>query len=734
MTEHEAQLRDALRPSEELLLLTETDVERTGHFGRRWLAVTSERVMTFAEGKLDGGPEVEVRLDALRSVDTEHLVGQSSLRAETDGRRVELVRFSNSLSDRFSKVAKGLNDACKKEKRPEFDLHEEELRHCPECGRLLPEKGSFCPACLKKWEVLRRFWRYVRPYWPKALVVTLCMFISPVLALVPPYLTKVMVDDVFKGQGGLHLLGLVVLALAGAYAINAGINIVQGRLSAWVSSGIVHEVRFEVYQAIQRLSLRRHDKTQTGGLLARLTHDTTMLNFIIIEGFSWFFPMTLQLVGICIMLFVLCWWLALLVLIPVPLVMGLAWWFYRQLSRVYGRWWQTRSKMSAMAGDAISGIRVVKAFSQEPREVDRFGRKSREVFTTTAAAEGTWATAWPIMELSTACGGLMVWYFGGRAVLQGSPDLTLGKLMAYISYLMMFYGPVRMLTHFSDTMNRALTSMQRLFEVTDADQEVYEAPDAQPLKDPKGRFDFEDVHFGYVKDRPVLKGVELHIQPGEMIGLVGRSGAGKTTMTNLICRFYDVDEGSIKLDGVDLRKIRLRDLRRHIGIVPQEPFLFNGTIAQNIAYGRPGATREEIVAAAVAANAHGFIVRLPDGYDTRAGERGARLSGGEKQRVAIARAILHDPRVLILDEATSSVDTETEELIQQALRRLVKGRTTFAIAHRLSTLRNADRLLVIDDGKVAEIGTHDELMEKKGTYARLVEMQSRLSAITAVDG
>jgi ATP-binding cassette subfamily B protein len=242
------------------------------------------------------------------------------------------------------------------------------------------------------------------------------------------------------------------------------------------------------------------------------------------------------------------------------------------------------------------------------------------------------------------------------------------------------------------------------------------------------------VHFGYAKDRPVLKGVSIAVAAGEMIGLVGRSGVGKTTITNLICRFYDVDEGAIKIDGIDVRKIRLRDLRRHIGIVPQEPYLFAGTITENIAYAKPNATRADILRVAKAANAHGFIMRLPDGYDTRCGERGARLSGGEKQRIAIARAILHDPKVLILDEATSSVDTETEELIQRALATLVQGRTTFAIAHRLSTLRHANRLLVIDDGKVAEFGTHDELLAHKGIYQKLVEMQSQLSAAKVVDG
>jgi ATP-binding cassette subfamily B protein len=306
--------------------------------------------------------------------------------------------------------------------------------------------------------------------------------------------------------------------------------------------------------------------------------------------------------------------------------------------------------------------------------------------------------------------------------------------MAFFTYLGMFYSPLQMLTRMTDYVNRAFTAAQRLFEITDADQEMYEDPNAKSLDDIRGEFRFENVHFGYLKDKPVLKGMDVEVKPGEMIGLVGRSGVGKTTMINLVCRFYDVDEGAIRLDGVDIRKIKLRDLRRNIGIVPQESFLFNGTIADNISYAKPGATRRDIIQAAIAANAHGFIMRFPDGYDTLVGERGSRVSGGEKQRIAIARAILHDPRVLILDEATSLVDTQTESLIQEALTRLVKGRTTFAIAHRLSTLKNADRLLVIAEGKRAEFGTHDELIEKKGTYYKLVEMQTKLSAIKAVDG
>ncbi len=731
MTERNSQIERLLRPGEQLILLTDTDIDRSGLFGRRWLAVTDDRVMTFADDAMGDGPEVEVPLKDIGKVAASHFVGQAALEAEVGSRKIELLRFSNSLSGKFGKVARSLTDACKDGKTPEFDLEEEERRTCPNCGRLLPEKGSFCPACLKKREVLARLWKYMRPHWPRLVILSFWIMGGTVLQLVPPYFVKILIDDVFEG-GGAALLLWVVLTLVTVRAISTLVTIARGRLSAQLGSRVVHDIRFDLYQAIQRLSLRKHDKTQTGALVSRLTGDTTMLGFIFIEIGAWFIPNMLLLVGICAVLLWLNPSLALLVLIPVPGVVLLTLWFYRRLGRMYHRWYQRRAKVSALATDSISGIRVVKAFSQEPEQIRRFGERSAELYQTTAAAESMWATGGPLIAFVTALGGFLVWYFGGLAVLRD--DMSLGDLMAFITYIFLFYGPITMLTGFSDFLNRSFAAAQRLFEITDAEQEVYDDPDAQPLPELTGAINFEDVHFSYTKDKPILKGMNLDVKPGEMIGFVGKSGAGKTTMTNLICRFYDVEGGAIKLDGTDIRKIRLRDLRKHIGIVPQESFLFNGTITENIGYANPDATQEQIIGAAIAANAHGFIMRLPDGYDTRVGERGARLSGGEKQRIAIARAILHDPKILILDEATSSVDTETEELIQHALARLVEGRTTFAIAHRLSTLRHANRLLVIEDGKQAELGTHEELLAKKGTYFKLVEMQSKLSAITALDG
>jgi len=426
------------------------------------------------------------------------------------------------------------------------------------------------------------------------------------------------------------------------------------------------------------------------------------------------------------------WELALLTLIPAPLVAFGTATIWTRVRTMYRRAWHRRAQLSAVLNDTLSGIRVVKGFAQEDREAERFGARSRALFEASMQAEKMWATVMPILSFVWGAGTLIIWYVGGRGVMDGG--MTLGTLMAFLAYLAMIYGPLGMVTQVWSWLTRSFAATERIFEILDMEQEVPDETEAVSMPELKGSVEFQSVTFGYESHIPVLHNIDLKVAPGEMIGFVGHSGAGKTTMTNLICRFYTVDEGSILIDGKDIRKLELKDLRRQIGIVLQEPFLFNGTIANNIGYARPGSTREDIMQAAKIANAHDFIIKFTDGYDTNVGERGQKLSGGERQRISIARAVLRDPRILILDEATSLVDTETEKKIQEALARLVKGRTTFAIAHRLSTLRNADRLMVLDKGKVVEMGTHDELMKKQGTYYKLVKLQSEMSRIKAVDG
>ncbi|HID08221.1 MAG TPA: ABC transporter ATP-binding protein, partial [Armatimonadetes bacterium] len=370
-------------------------------------------------------------------------------------------------------------------------------------------------------------------------------------------------------------------------------------------------------------------------------------------------------IGILAFLFTMNWRLTLLILLPAPVILISSAWFWRIIHPYFHRWWHRWSQFSARLNESLSGIKVVKAFAQEDREIAMFDKRNEELLYAGIEADRRWFVFYATLGFMTSLGVYIAWLGGGAQVISG--ELTLGTLMAFISYLWLFYGPLQWMSQVNTWMTRAFTGAERIFEVIDTPSEPYDAPDAIPMPRIEGRIEFKDVSFGYDPAKPVLKDINLVIEPGEMIGLVGRSGAGKSTLINLICRFYDVTHGCIEIDGVDIRKIKLSDLREQIGVVLQDPFLFDGTIAENIAYGKPDATFDEIVEAARIANAHEFIVALPDGYNTRVGERGSRLSGGERQRIAIARAILHNPRILILDEATSSVDTETEKKIQEAI-------------------------------------------------------------------
>lgn len=386
--------------------------------------------------------------------------------------------------------------------------------------------------------------------------------------------------------------------------------------------------------------------------------------------------------------------------------------------------------ISAILADTIPGVRVVKAFAAEDREVDRFNNVSEDYFKSSMQAAKLSTIYFPVMGLAMFVGGIVIRWFGGRQIIYG--NMTPGDLMLFMGYMWQFYGPIRTLTRLNHRLQRAATAAERVFEIVDAQPEVDDKEDAIELPTIRGDIKMENVVFSYDDEKNALDDISFEVEAGQMIGLSGPSGAGKTTLINLLGRFYDVNEGSITVDGHDIRDVTMMSLRNQIGVVLQDPFLFHGTVSSNIAYSKPGASKTEIVAAAKAANAHDFIVNFPDGYDTMVGERGTGLSGGEKQRISIARAILKNPRILILDEATSSVDTETEALIQAAIERLIEGRTTFAIAHRLSTLRKADRLVILDKGEIIETGTHNELLENNGLYKRLVDLQTDLSRIKAV--
>lgn len=736
---HETKAEEATPAASEPRLSVAADIAESGAYGERWLVVddTHLRVLTPNGGK-EAHVDLDLPLSDIADSRTDNLVGSGALNVTTkDGRTIEAVRYTLAQAPVFGAASRALQSYLKDEEPPESLTKGLEKRLCPKCSDPLPEDTDVCAKCVDKRAVLARLLSYALPYRARVILFTVLMLVGTGITLVPPLFQRILLDKVLVPHRHLSWVGLIVLGQIVIAVVNIALTVWRGRIAAWMSNHMVYTIRTQAYDKLQALSLSYYDKRQTGSLMSRVTQDVGELQNFLVDGIQFFLVNTLTIVGILIILLWNNWQLTLLVLLPVPLTVYLTRKVWKTL---FGRWhrlWHVRSNLNASVNAALSGVRVVKAFAQESREAQRFRDKALNMFNAGLIVEQSSATYFPILGFITTVGTFIIWFVGGRQVYYNTSNLeqygmTLGTLTMFLAYVGMIMGPLQGMTRIADWLSRSTAAAERVFEVIDARPDVADDSDAVAMPYIEGRVELKNIHFSYDKSSEVLEDVSIAVEPGEMIGLVGHSGAGKSTIINLLSRFYDVKDGTILIDGVDIRHIKTDDLRRQVGVVLQEPFLFPGTIFDNIAYAKPDATPEDVMRAAKAANAHEFVMRFADGYDTYVGERGARLSGGERQRLSIARAILHDPRILILDEATASVDTETEKKIQEAIQRLIKGRTTFAIAHRLSTLRNASRLMVMERGKLVELGTHEELLEMpEGVFKKLVDMQQEVNKLAA---
>lgn len=729
----------------DVLLSLQSDINLMGVYAAQWLIVTRDNILVIEE---ESPFNIVHKISIARAQEFRSLgvLGSGILQARIDGVWVDVVRYSNRLKYSFTRVVKRLEQLRAGETITLGSEDENDPRRCKSCSLMLEFPGAACPLCAKQSAAFKRILQLLKPYWSAAAVMMSLLLCGLALDMVGPQLTRYLVDYVLKIDGqmiipSIHLfdrigdrkllLLAIVLTLAGVQILRALINLFNGRLSSRVGTSLTFDIRGRLVDHLQKLSLSYYDNQQTGSLVGRVAYDTEAVQGFVAQLTGGFLMQILMVIFSGIAMFSMEPQLAIWTLLPAPFVFLGTWWFYNFILPHYRRFWERSSKQAGTLSGILTGIRVVKAFAQEEGELERYSKSSAQLRDARRLVDVNAATFYPVMGIVFQVGGWLVWYIGGGRVLER--DLSLGTLMAFFGYLGMFYTPLSQLTQLTNWITQITTQLHRIFEVLDTPITVPEPVTPTSVPQIKGEIEFQSVTFGYSRQSPVIKGISFKIKAGQAIGVVGRSGSGKTTIINLISRFYDVDDGKVMLDGVDVREIGKTDLRRQVGVVLQEPFLFRGTLWKNLVYGNRQASTEQVIAAAKAGNAHDFIVRQAYAYDTWVGERGAGLSGGERQRLSIARAVLCDPGILILDEATSSVDSESEVAIQQALAELVKGRTTIAIAHRLSTLRNCDTIMVIDDGRIAEQGSHDELMTLNGKYAKLVRLQGASASHETVD-
>lgn len=683
----------------------------------------------------------------MQEVRAKRMYGNATLSAKMKGGRREVFfRYTYGVApicDAAALFISHLNEG--KSFNEEYAVvsvaYEKALSVCPKCGRPLLHPGAECIMCRSKTKIIKQLSKYILPHTKSLVLCVLLSLFTTLMALVPPAITGFIVDAVFPGGSGtsdIPILSSVKNAFSGApkkvltamiilllctYILQFGVGIIRSYLMRMASLKTLAALRNDIYEKAQYLPMRFYDKTSTGSVINRISGDSLTLQTFMLRITQEAVVHLFQLVGIVVIMISLNPGLTLLSLLPIPLVVFASRFFSLKMRPLYRRIWRRWTKVSSVMADTIPCIKVVKSFTGEKRSTALFEEKNQD-WLDIEMRLGKIVTAFPqIISFCVTCGSLIIWGVGGGRVIDGAFGYSAGLIVSFISYAAMFYNPVTFFANLSDSFQGALASTEKILDILEAEPEP-ELPNSVTPDRFKGKIEFHHVSFSFDRTKKVLDDVTFTIEPGEVVGIVGTTGSGKSTLVNLLMRFYDGYSGEILVDGHNIKNFSLAGYRAQIGYVQQEPQMFSDTIFNNIAYSVPSATVEDVMRAADTANAHGFICRQPDGYDTMLGERGVGVSGGEKQRLSIARAVLMRPSMLIFDEATAAVDSETEHLIQDAIDKLIEGKTTLMIAHRLSTLRRANRILVVDNGHIIENGTPEELMALKGKYYKLVQIQS----------
>lgn len=743
--------------AESLTVALKLDLAQNGNFGEVWLLLSVSERMLY---RVEAGDRCSVdswSLDCLHTPYIDNYDASCQLltkrtddpipaEADEDTRKAlmenaytfPLGRCTNACKSRLSAFLQIWERSLRGEEIADTDpLFEQFNTKCPKCGR--PYKNPYrkvCDHCTAKKGTFPRILGYFKPFKWQFITVLGCLVATSVIALLTPILSgKLLFDQVISkpsyNEAGEMITGryhtmealIFVVSLIFVLAIvSLLIGILQSRATAAMAHRVVATMKKDVFSALQKLSFSYFNQNPTGRLQSRVNTDAMRIRNFFLNGVPQLIIHSLNFIGLSIFLFSINWKLTLIVFIPVPIIVLI---FKKMLPKLWHSFsisWRRSSALNTMMSDSFTGVRVVKAFAKEDEEAGRFGRYAKRLADINLHTNLIALTTFPLVGLLIGMSSQAIWGFGGIEVMGG--HMTYGELTTYLGYTGMIFTPLNFFSTFTNLLTETNNAASRMFETLDTVSDIQEAPDPVELPKISESVKFDKVYFHYNPSRTILKDISFEIKAGDHVGIVGHTGSGKSTIANLILRMYDVVSGSISIDGIDIKKIKIADLRRNIAIVSQEIFLFRGTIAENIGYARPDATMAEIIEAARSAGAHDFIMSLPEGYQTVVGGGSRTLSGGERQRISIARALLLSPSLLILDEATAAMDTETERQISEAIDRLIVGKTTITIAHRLSTLKNCDYLLAIENGQLAEIGTHEELIEKKGVFYRLYTLQS----------